>query len=186
AVGVRAEVQRPLIGQHLPAVRADPFIAGDDRARLAPFGFHQLLVLDSPLNLGRLGPEVDAVHLAVREPERALVRVIGLLVRISRAHRPGAGHLFAGRADDRPQDWLDPRFEDVPREGVVADFDVDSAVDLLNDNVSSRGDTGGESEYRKQRGNQKGGAHGGFLRRSRPGFYPGCDRTRRLAVSPLL
>ncbi len=51
----------------------------------------------------RLGPEVHAVHQAVRHPERAVVHVVGVLARHAVLQRPGTRHRDPVRPDHRVQ-----------------------------------------------------------------------------------
>ena len=149
---------------------------------LPPSALTSSLCSMRPCDLGRLGPEIDAVHVAVREPERPLVGMVGFLVGIPLAHRPGPRHLLARRADDRPEDRLDLRLKDVGRKRLVADL------------ARSRRRRFSRRRCRRRRRSRKSPRMatiararrrmGRFLERGREDV-PGCDRTRSgIALPP--
>src|SRR5690606_20584790 len=72
---VRAEGQRPLVFAKLLAFRREPFVLRDDHRGVADILRLDRFLLD--LTMPRcFGPEVNAIDLAVSEPERAMVDMI--------------------------------------------------------------------------------------------------------------
>ena len=148
--GVGAETHGSLVAANPFAVWAEPVVAGHNHRLRAAFHLDELAVDDVAMSLVFV-PKADAVHVAVREPERLLMDVVGLLVGIAFPHGPGAGHFLAGRTDDRPQNRLRADFDQVLREQLAVDFDRHAGVILFD----------GECLGARRRGGQKAGrAHG--------------------------
>ncbi len=54
---------------------------------------------DEPFGFAAFGPEIEPVHVPVREPERAVMRVV-MVLSLGLLHRVGSGEPFSARPDD--------------------------------------------------------------------------------------
>ncbi len=91
---------------------------------VADFAQHDQALLALAL-LGFVGPEVDAVDVAVGDPEAALVRVVAA-AGLRRFHRIEPGQALAGGAEQRVQVGLGRGWAEVKSgEGPANDFDGD-------------------------------------------------------------
>ena len=84
--------------------------------------------MDNAAGFRFLTPEIDAIDCAVREPERAMVRVIVLLVGRF-FHGPVARHRQAIRSDDRVKVWPGDILEMIFRKELAFDLDPQAVVE---------------------------------------------------------
>ena len=147
-VGGGTEANRGFVGQVEGIVGADPFVAGLDDAHAADDRLLDTFAENAAL-LGTvgLGPEIEAVDVAVREPEPAVVRVILHLAGHVGLHGIISGQLRAVGSDDRVEVGLLRTLENIFGEQLAADFGAHAVVG------AGEFDFGGSG--RDQRGNER-------------------------------
>ena len=122
------DANRAVVSANHFAVRRYVFVLRPDHAFVAAgFDFGELLV-HGPAGLWFLAPEIDAVHLAVLEPERAMMLVIVFLV-VSVFHRPVARHRQAVRSDDRVKERPGDILEMIFAKQLAVDLDAQPVVE---------------------------------------------------------
>ena len=143
-----AEANRGFVSQVEGIVGADPFVTGLDDAHAAGDRVLDTFAENAAL-LGAigLGPEIEAVDVAVREPESAVMRVILHLAGHVGLHGIISGQLRAVGSDDRVEVGLLRTLENIFGEQLAADFDAHAVVS------ASEFDVGASS--REQRGNER-------------------------------
>ena len=125
------DAEGAFIGHGDAAIGRDPFVRrADDTGVRAAFYFEEFVVNDLP-GLRALGPEVHAVHRAVRVPERAVMRVI-LLFAGDFLHRPVARHRCAAGAEQGIEVNVGRALETVFGEELAIDLDAE-LVGLFGD-----------------------------------------------------
>ena len=78
-----------------------------------------------------LRPKIDAVHVTVSKPKRAMMNVITLFQFRRLAHRIAARHLRTGGAEDRPENRFRTRLHQIARKQLAVQFDLYPTSSLL-------------------------------------------------------
>ena len=114
----------------------DELAMGDVRPAVA------LVVVDVRL------PEIDAVHLVVREPQRLMMRMVVCPILLRRPERIRPRHRLAGRPNHRPHRGRVARLREILGKQLAVDFDDDAALAPLGRDFSTYA-TADNQEYHR-------------------------------------
>ena len=103
AIRLGAEAQGALVLANAISIGGEPVVVGDDQTGFSTVQFGEFAVFYGAIAFF-FGPEINAVYIPMRKPQRAMVGVVGFLLWIVFCHGIGPGHGFAGLSDDGPQD----------------------------------------------------------------------------------
>ncbi|OPZ09995.1 MAG: hypothetical protein BWZ10_02504 [candidate division BRC1 bacterium ADurb.BinA364] len=155
----RREPHRALIRQDRLALLRNPAVADSDQPCFARGDFQKLGVLDCARLFG-FGPEIHAVDIAMGEPERTVMHMVGRFV-FGFGHRIVAHH----RQALRPQHRIEERPGNIGvaifGEKLAADGDGDFAVELGDANGILRRDRTGKRQQGRAHENADKDTHDG-------------------------